>query len=272
MRFSNPQGAVLPERYREVVGFIRNDDHLQSMWLSRFGRTVGSQVTDAVSERLEGGLAPGAHADACGAEGGPLEGGRRPGAHRRADGASRRRSARRAPRRRTADPGSGAPGSGPGQAGAGPFARHGLGRRLERPRALSAAGALGDGPRAAAGEFVPRGRDGRGLGFGSCGLGPGGARQLRRRARGRYRVRTRRGRRGRDRGARGGRGLRPPARGRGDLASARATARFDNAPARTVGGKGKHREHHDHGEPLLRATSSPIGSRPGAWRAGAPAT
>ena len=31
------------------------------MWLSRFGRTVGSQVTDAVTERLEGGLAPGAH-------------------------------------------------------------------------------------------------------------------------------------------------------------------------------------------------------------------
>ena len=62
LRFSNPQGATLAAPYREAVGLIRNDDHLQSMWLSRFGRTVGSQVTDAVSERLSGGLAPGAHA------------------------------------------------------------------------------------------------------------------------------------------------------------------------------------------------------------------
>ena len=62
VKFSNPQGATLAAPYREAVGLIRNDDHLQSMWLSRFGRTVGSQVTDAVSERLSGGLAPGAHA------------------------------------------------------------------------------------------------------------------------------------------------------------------------------------------------------------------
>ena len=64
VRFSNPQGATLATR--ETRGLIWNDDHLQSMWLSRFGRTVGSQVTDAVSERLEGGLAPGAHATLAG--------------------------------------------------------------------------------------------------------------------------------------------------------------------------------------------------------------
>ena len=64
LRFSNPQGATLATR--ETQGLIWNDDHLQSMWLSRFGRTVGSQVTDAVSGRLEGGLAPGAHATLAG--------------------------------------------------------------------------------------------------------------------------------------------------------------------------------------------------------------
>ena len=62
---SNPQGAHLPHRQVEKVGLIRNDDPLQQAWLSRFGRTVGSQVTDAVSERLEG-LPPGAHATLAG--------------------------------------------------------------------------------------------------------------------------------------------------------------------------------------------------------------
>ncbi|MDE0522701.1 MAG: hypothetical protein OXH79_12165 [Boseongicola sp.] len=77
LRFSNPEGAILAAEHRETQGLIRNDDHLQSAWLSRFGRTVGSQMTDAVSARLEGGLAPGAHAtlagrsvDVSGAEGG----------------------------------------------------------------------------------------------------------------------------------------------------------------------------------------------------------
>ena len=36
------------------------------MWLSRFGRTVGAQVTDAVSGRLAADLAPGAHATLAG--------------------------------------------------------------------------------------------------------------------------------------------------------------------------------------------------------------
>ena len=66
LRFRNPRGAAMEARYRETQGLIRNDDHLQSMWLARFGRTVGSQVTDAVSERLQGGLAPGAHATFAG--------------------------------------------------------------------------------------------------------------------------------------------------------------------------------------------------------------
>ena len=66
LRFSNPQGAYLRNMYHQTVGLIRNDDPLQAMWLSRFGRTVGSQVTDAVSERLAGGLAPGTHATLAG--------------------------------------------------------------------------------------------------------------------------------------------------------------------------------------------------------------
>ena len=66
LRFSRPQGATLADGERETQGLIRNDDHLQAMWLARFGRTVGTQVTDAVSERLQGGLAPGAHATLAG--------------------------------------------------------------------------------------------------------------------------------------------------------------------------------------------------------------
>ena len=60
LRFSNPRGATVAAEQREVVGLIVNDDHLQAMWLARFGRTVGSQVTEAVSDRLGAGLAPGA--------------------------------------------------------------------------------------------------------------------------------------------------------------------------------------------------------------------
>ena len=66
LRFSNPRGATLAAGHRETQGLIRNSDPLQKMWLSRFGRTVGTQVTDAVSGRLEGGLAPGAHATLAG--------------------------------------------------------------------------------------------------------------------------------------------------------------------------------------------------------------
>ena len=65
LRFSNPRGAYLQYEHRETVGLIRNEDPLQKAWLSRFGRTVGSHVTGAVSERLAG-LEPGAHATLAG--------------------------------------------------------------------------------------------------------------------------------------------------------------------------------------------------------------
>ena len=63
---SNPQGAYLRNIHRQATGIIRNDDALQQAWLARFGRTVGGHVTDAVSDRLLGGLAPGAHATLAG--------------------------------------------------------------------------------------------------------------------------------------------------------------------------------------------------------------
>ena len=66
LRFSNPQGATMAAGHDETQGLIRNDDHLQAMWLARFGRTVGSQVTEAVTDRLDLGLAPGAHATLAG--------------------------------------------------------------------------------------------------------------------------------------------------------------------------------------------------------------
>ena len=50
LRLENVRGAVLADRL--AVGRIENSDPLQKMWLSRFGRTVASHVTDAVSDRL----------------------------------------------------------------------------------------------------------------------------------------------------------------------------------------------------------------------------
>ena len=50
LRLSNATGARITDG--EAVGTIANDDPLQKMWLSRFGRTVASHVTDAVSDRL----------------------------------------------------------------------------------------------------------------------------------------------------------------------------------------------------------------------------
>ena len=52
---SNPTGAVIADG--EATGTIENADPMPSAWLVRFGRTVGSQVVDAVTARLE---APGA--------------------------------------------------------------------------------------------------------------------------------------------------------------------------------------------------------------------
>ena len=61
LRLSNPQGAHLEAKYRETIGFIRNSDPVQQAWLSRFGRTAATHVTDAVSERLRGGGVQGSH-------------------------------------------------------------------------------------------------------------------------------------------------------------------------------------------------------------------
>ena len=126
IRFSNPQGAgaVLAQDQEEQMALISNDDHLQTAWLARFGRTVGSQVTDAVSERLQGGLAPGAHATLAG---------QRVDLSKTDDGKVLAETLTGLARAFGApsgaandDPGSGAPGSGPGQAGAGAFGRHGF--------------------------------------------------------------------------------------------------------------------------------------------------
>ena len=50
LRLSNAKGARTGDG--EATGTIANADPLQKMWLSRFGRTVASHVTDAVSDRL----------------------------------------------------------------------------------------------------------------------------------------------------------------------------------------------------------------------------
>ena len=50
LRLSNAAGGRIADG--EATGTIANDDPLQKMWLSRFGRTVAGQVTDAVSDRL----------------------------------------------------------------------------------------------------------------------------------------------------------------------------------------------------------------------------
>ena len=55
LRLSNAQGGWITDG--EAVGTITNDDPLQKMWLSRFGRTVASQVTGAVSDRVTAPLA-----------------------------------------------------------------------------------------------------------------------------------------------------------------------------------------------------------------------
>ena len=134
LRFSNPVGAYL--KAGETQGLITNDDHLQAMWLARFGRTVGSQVTDAVSERLSGGLAPGAHATLAGQRVDLSKADDGKALAEVMTGLAQKFGAPGAPAA-TDDPGSGAPGSGPGQAGAGPFARHGPGGGWNDP-ALSA--------------------------------------------------------------------------------------------------------------------------------------
>ena len=52
LKLTNAQGAAIGDG--EATGTIENSDPLQKMWLSRFGRTVATHVTDAVSDRLRG--------------------------------------------------------------------------------------------------------------------------------------------------------------------------------------------------------------------------
>ena len=52
LKLSNPQGAFLRGIHREAKGVIRNDDALQKLWLSRFGRTVASQTVAALEGRF----------------------------------------------------------------------------------------------------------------------------------------------------------------------------------------------------------------------------
>ena len=56
---STPSGAYLADG--EATGTIENADPLQQAWLARFGRTVGTHVTDAVSARFFGGGAAASH-------------------------------------------------------------------------------------------------------------------------------------------------------------------------------------------------------------------
>ena len=66
LRFSNPVGATLAARHREVQGLIRNSDPLQAMWLARFGRMVASDAVASVTARLETPRAAGSHVTVAG--------------------------------------------------------------------------------------------------------------------------------------------------------------------------------------------------------------
>ena len=52
LTLSNPSGAVLGDA--SAIGTINNTDAMPKAWMVRFGRTVGSQVVDALTQRLEG--------------------------------------------------------------------------------------------------------------------------------------------------------------------------------------------------------------------------
>ena len=50
---SNPQGAVIGRG--ESYGQIHNDGPIPKAWNARFGRTVATQVIDAIEDRMRGG-------------------------------------------------------------------------------------------------------------------------------------------------------------------------------------------------------------------------
>ena len=56
---SNPSGAYLADA--TATGTIENSDPMPQAWLARFGRTVGSHVTDAVGDRLRSASGQGSH-------------------------------------------------------------------------------------------------------------------------------------------------------------------------------------------------------------------
>ena len=68
---SNPSGATIDDG--EATGTIDNTDAMPRAWLARFGRTVASQVLDAVESRLEASRQPGVEASIAGQrlDGGP---------------------------------------------------------------------------------------------------------------------------------------------------------------------------------------------------------
>ena len=53
LTLSNPSGAQLEDA--EATGTINNTDPMPRAWITRFGRTIGSQVVDALTGRLQGG-------------------------------------------------------------------------------------------------------------------------------------------------------------------------------------------------------------------------
>ena len=87
---SNPSGATIDDA--EATGTIDNTDAMPKAWLARFGRTVASQVLDAVESRLEATRAPGVEASVAGQRlgGGPtLEGAERREAEARLEALSK---------------------------------------------------------------------------------------------------------------------------------------------------------------------------------------
>ena len=66
LTLSNVSGARIEDG--TATGTIVNSDPLQREWIIRFGRTVGSQVVDAVTSRFEG--AGGSHVTVPGDAGG----------------------------------------------------------------------------------------------------------------------------------------------------------------------------------------------------------
>ena len=62
LTLSNPSGAYLADAV--ATGTIENSDHMPRAWMVRFGRTVGTQVVDTLTQRLDG--ASGSHVTVAG--------------------------------------------------------------------------------------------------------------------------------------------------------------------------------------------------------------